>query len=219
MGLLGALTGLRLLRFVLRVVTIVVAASFIYLAGTAVQVWQTGRRYEPRVAGAIVVMGAAQYNGVPSPDLASRLDEAELLWRQHYATDIMVTGSKETGDRYTEAQASARYLISGGIPSRDILQAGGRESWENLAQAAPVLVAKGDTTVLIVTDPFHEARSLAIASSVGLSPYPTPTRTSPIKGAATIPYYAKETLGVALGRIIGYDHLSAVHTSLGVLGR
>ena len=218
MGILAALTGLRLLRFVLRVVTIVVVALLIYLVVTAVQVWQTGRRYEPRPAGAIVVMGAAQYNGVPSPDLASRLDEAELLWHQHYATDIMVTGSKEKGDHYTEAEASARYLIAGGIPGRDILQAGGRESWENLAQAAPVLVTKGDTTVLIVTDPFHEARSLAIASSVGLIPYPTPTRTSPIKGAATIPYYAKETFGVALGRIVGYDHLSSLHTSLGAFG-
>ena len=67
----------------------------------------------------------------------------------------------------------------------------------------------------IATDPFHEARCLAIASSLGLTPFPTPTRTSPIKGFSTIPYYAKETVGVALGRIIGFDHLSALHSSLG----
>ena len=83
---------------------------------TAVQVWLTGRRYEPRAAGAIVVMGAAQYNGVPSPDLAARLDQAVILWRDRYATDIMVTGSKEPGDRYTEAEASARYLTAAGRP-------------------------------------------------------------------------------------------------------
>jgi uncharacterized SAM-binding protein YcdF (DUF218 family) len=214
-GLLATLTGLRLFRFVLRVVTIVVAAVAVYLAVTAVQVWMTGRRYEPRPAGAIVVMGAAQYNGVPSPDLAARLDEAEILWRQHYADDIMVTGSKEVGDRYTEAQASARYLITAGIPSQDILEAGGGDSWENLALAAPTLLSRGDQTVLVVTDPFHEARSLAIASSVGLTPYPTPTQTSPIKGVATAPFYAKETVGVAVGRIIGYNHLSSLHVSLG----
>lgn len=215
MGLLATLTGLRLLRFIVRVVTFLVMLILIYLVVTAVQVWLTGRRYEPRPAGAIVVMGAAQYNGAPSPDLASRLDEAELLWHQHYATDIMVTGSKEPGDRYTESEASARYLIAAGIPSDVILQAGGNDSWQSLSLATPVLVDHRDGTVLVVTDPFHEDRSLAIASSLDLTPYPTPTRTSPIKGLSTVPYYAKETLGVALGRIIGFEHLSSLHVSLG----
>jgi uncharacterized SAM-binding protein YcdF (DUF218 family) len=214
-GLLATLTGLRLLRFILRLVTFVVAGIVIYLAVTAVQVWHTGRRYEPRAAGAIVVMGAAQYNGVPSPDLAARLNQAEVLWRQHYATTVMVTGSKEPGDRYTEAEASARYLLAAGIPGRDIFESGGSDSWQNLSLAAPTLLARGDRAVLVVTDPFHEARSLAIASSVGLVPYPTPTGTSPIRGWATVPYYAKEALGVGLGRIIGYSHLSQLHTSLG----
>jgi uncharacterized SAM-binding protein YcdF (DUF218 family) len=214
-GLLATLTGLRLLRFILRIVSLVVVAILVYLAVTAVQVWQTGRRYEPRSAGAIVVMGAAQYNGVASPDLASRLNQAEVLWRQHDAATIVVTGSKESGDRFTEAQASARYLLAAGVPGRDIFESGGRDSWQNLSLAAPALRSRGETTVLIVTDPFHEARSLAIASSLGLHPYPTPTRTSPIHGLATIPYYAKETVGVALGRIIGYDHLSQLHSSFG----
>jgi uncharacterized SAM-binding protein YcdF (DUF218 family) len=214
-GLLATITGLRLIRFIVRVVLYLVMAVLVYLAVTAVQVWLTGRRYEPRPAGAIVVMGAAQYNGVPSPDLAARLDEAELLWRQRYAVTVMVTGSKQRGDHYTESQASAHYLVAAGVPAHDILQAGGSDSWNNLALAAPQLLARGDTTVLVVTDPFHEDRSLAIATDVGLLAYPTPTHTSPIKGFATIPYYAKETVGVALGRIIGFDHLSALHASLG----
>ena len=175
MGLLATLTGFRLLRFILRVVILLVVAVVIYLLVTMVQVWLVSRRYEPRPAGAIIVMGAAQYNGVPSPDLAARLDEAELLWRQHYATDIMVTGSKQPGDVYTESEASARYLMAAGIPGRDIFEAGGSDSWENLSLAAPTLLRLGDDTVLIATDPFHEARSLAIASSLGLTPYPTPT--------------------------------------------
>jgi uncharacterized SAM-binding protein YcdF (DUF218 family) len=214
-GLLATLTGVRLLRFLLRVVTLLVIAIVVYLLVTLVQVWLVSRRYEPRPAGAIIVMGAAQYNGVPSPDLAARLDEAELLWRQHYATDIMVTGSKQPGDVYTESEASARYLMAAGIPGRDIFEAGGSDSWESLSLAAPTLLRRGDDTVLIATDPFHEARSLAIASSLGLTPYPTPTRTSPIRGTATIPYFAKETVGVGLGRIIGYNHLSELHTPFG----
>ncbi len=215
MGLLATLTGWRLLRSVLRLVGLVVAVVLVYFVVTGVQVFLTGRRYEPRAAGAIVVMGAAQYNGVPSPDLRSRLDEAELLWQEHYATDIMVTGYKEPGDQFTEAEASARYLVDRGIPGRDILEAGGDDSWQNLSEAAPVLLAHGDRVVLIATDPFHEDRSLAIASSVGLEASPTPTRTSPITGWSTVPYYAKETVGVGLGRIIGFDHLSWLHSSLG----
>ena len=207
-----------MVRLLLRLVGVVLAVVVAYFAVTAVQVWLTGRRYEPHQAGAIVVMGAAQYDGVPSPDLRARLDQARLLWTQHYATDIMVTGSKESGDTFTEAQASARYLEVHGVPAADILQAGGSDSWENLAQAAPQLVARGDTTVLIVTDPFHEARSLAIATDVGLHPYPTPAQHSPITGASTIPYYAKETIGVAVGRIIGFDRLDSLHRSLGSIG-
>ena len=215
MGFLAALVSLRIVRAVLKVAVVVVAGVLVYLVVTAVQVWLTGRRYEPQAAGAIVVMGAAQYDGVPSPDLASRLDEAELLWRQHYASEVMVTGAKQPGDKFTEAEASARYLRAAGIPAGDILQAGGDDSWQNLADAAPALIGRGDKTVLVVTDPFHEARSLAIASSVGLRPYPTPTESSPIKGISTVPYYAKETAGLALGRIIGFENLGRVHSSLG----
>ena len=215
MGLLATLTGLRLVRLIVRVVVLLVTVIIVYFVITGVQVWLTGHRYEPHAAGAIVVMGAAQYDGVPSPDLRARLDQAALLWHQQYARTVMVTGYKEPGDAFTEAQASARYLISVGVPAGDILQAGGSDSWENLADAAPTLLARGDKTVLVVTDPFHEARSMAIASSVGLSPSPTPTKSSPIHGWSTVPYYVKETIGVGLGRIIGYDHLSRIHTSLG----
>ncbi len=204
------LFGFRFLRLLFRLVTWVLVAAIVYLGVTAFQVWKTGQRYQPRPAGAIVVMGAAQYDGVPSPDLRARLDQAALLWHQHYASTIMVTGSKEPGDAFTESQASARYLVAMGIPARDILQAGGRDSWQNLSEAATTLIAHGDTTVLMVTDKFHEARSLGIASAVGLTPYPTPTQTSPITGLATIPFYAKEAAGVAVGRIVGFDRLHSL---------
>jgi len=218
-GLIATLTGWRLLRFLLRTIVLVAVVVAVYLAVTAVQVWLTSRRYQPSPAGAIVVMGAAQYDGVPSPDLRSRLDEAGLLWHEGYARTIVVTGSKQPGDRFTEAQAGDHYLVVvARVAPDDIIEAGGSDSWGNLADAAPTLQARGETTVLIVTDPFHEARSLAIASSLHLQPRPTPTRTSPITGMATVPYFAKETVGVALGRIIGFDHLTTVHASLGAVG-
>lgn len=203
------LTPVRVLRWVLRVAMVVVLLVVVYLAVTFVLVWLTGRHYEPRRADAIVVMGAAQYNGVPSPDLQARLDEALILYRQHYAPLIVTTGSKQPGDAYTEAEAGADYLENHGVPADAVAQAGGSDSWMNLSDAGSLLHARGLSTVLLVTDPFHEDRSLAIATNVGLTAYPTPTHTSPIKGWSTMPYYAKETVGVALGRLIGYQHLHA----------
>ena len=215
MGLLATLTGISLLGKIVRLILLVVVGILVYLGVTLVQVWLTGRHYDPRPAQAIVVMGAAQYDGVPSPDLAARLNEAELLWRDHLAPLVVVTGSKEPGDVYTEAEASARYLEAAGIPAGDISQVGGRDSWENMALTSGVLLERGDRQVLVVTDRFHEDRSLAIASSVGLTGYPTPTTTSPIRGWSAVPYYLKEAVGVGLGRIIGFNHLSSVHSSLG----
>jgi uncharacterized SAM-binding protein YcdF (DUF218 family) len=103
------------------------------------------------------------------------------------------------------------YLVSKGVPRDDILEAGGDDSYQNVADAAPELKARQATVVLVTTDPFHEDRSMAIASDQGLTPSPTPTQTSPIKGWATVPYFLKEALGVGLGRIIGYNHLEWLH--------
>jgi uncharacterized SAM-binding protein YcdF (DUF218 family) len=175
-----------------------------------VQVWLTSRHYDPRPAQAIVVMGAAQYDGVPSPDLRARLDEALLLYHQGYSHLVAVTGSKEKGDQFTEAEAGARYLQDEGVSPTDIVEAGGDDSWQNLSEVAPLLKARGVSTVLMVTDPFHEDRSMAIASDLGFTPYPTPTQTSPITGLATVPYFLKEALGVGLGRIIGFQNLHAL---------
>ena len=124
----------------------------------------------------------------------------------------MVTGGKEPGDVYTEAQASATYLEKGCPPHRH-MQAGGNDSYENVADAAPQLLARNLGTVLMTTDPFHEDRSMAIASTLGLTPAPTPTQTSPITGWATVPYFLKEAVGVGFGRIIGYNHLEWLHAA------
>jgi uncharacterized SAM-binding protein YcdF (DUF218 family) len=199
------------LRWALRIVLLVVAAIVLYFAVTLVQVWLTSRHYEPHRAEAILVMGAAQYDCVPSPDLRARLDQALILYRQRDAHLIMVTGSKEPGDRCTEAQSGAMYLESKGVPAGDILRAGGNNTYENVAAAAPVLQRHGANVVLVTTDPFHEARSMAIASDLSLSPSPTPTQSSPITGWSTVPYFLKEAVGVGLGRIIGYNHLEWLH--------
>jgi uncharacterized SAM-binding protein YcdF (DUF218 family) len=199
------------LKLALKIAGVVVAVIVLYFLVTLVQVWLTSRAYDPRPAGAILVMGAAQYDGVPSPDLTARLDEALTLFRNGYAKLIVVTGSKEPGDAYTEAEAGARYLESKGIPMLDIVQAGGDNTYENIQDAAAKLSARKTRMVLVTTDPFHEDRSMAIASDLDLDPSPTPTMASPITGWSRVPFFLKEAVGVGLGRIIGYNHLEWLH--------
>jgi uncharacterized SAM-binding protein YcdF (DUF218 family) len=199
------------IRLALKLVSLVVAAIVLYFAVTLVQVWLTSRQYDAHKAGAILVMGAAQYNGVPSPDLAARLNEALALSRAGDAPLIMVTGGKEVGDVYTESETGAHYLESKGVPATAILQAGGDDSYRNISEAAPQLMAHGVATVLVTTDPFHEDRSMAIVSSFKLTPSATPTHDSPITGWSTVPYFLKESVGVGLGRIIGFNHLEWLH--------
>jgi uncharacterized SAM-binding protein YcdF (DUF218 family) len=205
------------IRWAVKIAVLLVVAVVVYYAVTLTQVWLTSREYDPVPAQAIVVMGAAQYNGTPSPDLEARLNQALILFQQGYAHLIVCTGYKEPGDSYTEAEAGKTYLESKGVPASDILEAGGRTTWTNLALAADELKPLGDTDVLIVTDPFHEDRSMAVASDVGLTPHPTPTQSSPISGTAVIPYFLGEAAGVALGRVVGYQHLHAL-ASFGVVG-
>jgi len=201
------------LRWALRIGGAILALIVLYFAVTLVQVWLTSRHYDPRPAGAILVMGAAQYNGNPSPDLKARLQQALTLYRDGYAHEIVVTGGKKPGDVYTEAQSGAMYLEKAGVPVSDIIEAGGDDSYENIADAAAKLKGHSDNVVLVTTDPFHEDRSMAIASSLALSPSPTPSQHSPISGWSTVPYFLKEGVGVGFGRIFGFNHIEWLHNA------
>src|SRR5579863_3008295 len=174
MALVALRTARRGRRLALCIGLGVVTAIVVYIAVTGFQVWLTSRRSEPMPADAIVIMGAAQYNGVPSPDLVARLREARALYRRGLAPLIVATGSKEKGDRYTEAESSATWLQDNDVPVSAVAEVGGDDSWANLAYAAALLHRRGDRRVLVVTDGFHEDRSLAIASDVGLRAWPVP---------------------------------------------
>ena len=169
-------------------------AIVIYFAVTLVQVWLTSRQYDPHPAGAILVMGAAAVQRDADARPQSRLDEALKLYRQGYAHLVVVTGGQQPGDIYTEAEVGKMYLVGQGVPAADILEAGGNDSYENIADATPELKAHGVHRILVTTDPFHEYRSMAIASDWRSSPSPTPTQDSPITGWSTVPYFVKEAV-------------------------
>ena len=98
-----------------------------------------------------------------------------------------------------------------GVPSSDILEAGGNDSYENIADAQATLMAHDARVVLVTTDPFHEDRSMAIASHLGLHAVTDADADLADPGWSTVPYFVKETVGVGLGRIIGYNHLEWLH--------
>ena len=105
-------------------------------------------------------MGAAQYDGEPSPQLAARLDHVAELWPRGLAPLVVVTGGNRPGDRFTEAEASAAYLVERGVPEAAILREDqGTTSYESLRGVADVLGERGLDDVLIVTDPYHALRS------------------------------------------------------------
>ena len=198
--------GLRLAQ----VAGVLLAMGVAYLAVSFWQVWSTGRSDEARPVDAIVVMGAAQYDGRPSPQLAARLDHALELWPEGLAPLVIVTGGNQPGDRFTEADASAAYLVDRGIPADAIVLEGeGSTTWESLHNVGEQV---GDTveSVLIVTDPYHALRSRLIAESVGFEAYVSPTTTSVVTGAKELRRELGEAAGVAVGRIIGFDRLSGL---------
>ncbi|HVE18439.1 MAG TPA: YdcF family protein [Ilumatobacteraceae bacterium] len=179
-----------------------------YYAVTLYQVHSTGLSDQARPVDAIVVMGAAQYDGRPSPQLAARLDHAADLWSVGIAKVMVVTGGNQPGDRFTEAEASANYLIERGVPAEAILQESrGHSSYASLDGVATLLHQRGLFRVLLVSDPFHSLRSRLIAQELGLVAYVSPTRTSPVQGGAETAKEMEEAAGIAVGRIIGFKRL------------
>ena len=145
----------------------------------AVLLWE--RHDETRPAGAIVVLGAAQYVGRPSPVLRARLDHAIALWHQGMAPLLIVTGGRGTGDTTTEAAVGQRYAVQRGIPASAILlETEGRTTSQSMAGIAALMGTQGRKDVLMVSDPFHMFRLIILAKRHGLEPYASPTPTSPI---------------------------------------
>jgi uncharacterized SAM-binding protein YcdF (DUF218 family) len=158
------------------------AVGMALVAGFATyRIWSQGSRDEQQPVDAVVVLGAAQYDGRPSPVFAARIDHAVELWKDGVAPWLVVTGGKQDGDRATEAQTARAYAIANGVAEDAILvEDQSRSTYESLAAVAGMLRERGLDRVVVVSDPTHMLRSLRIATDQGLVAYGSPTRTSPI---------------------------------------
>lgn len=206
-----------MLRRAVKVGAALVALLLLYLAVTFVQVWQASGRDQARPAQAIVVFGAAQYDGRPSPVLRARLDHALALYKRGLAEKVVVTGGRRAGDRFTEATVSAAYLSKRGIPESALLrEVSGRNSWQSLASAARFLKRRDPpiTKVLLVSDGYHAARIAAIAKELGLEAHTSPARGTSASGTAKLVHFGKETLAVAAGRVFGFRRVAGIDRRL-----
>jgi uncharacterized SAM-binding protein YcdF (DUF218 family) len=183
----------RVRRAALAVLATLVVAWGIAVAAVVV----TGRFDTRRPADAIVVLGAAQYSGKPSPVLQARLDHALELWRARLAPRLVLTGGVGTRDTVSEAEVGRRYLVARGVPdSAILLERAGRTSGQSIRAAAALLELHGLTSVILVSDPFHTLRLRILAARHGLSAVSSPTRTSPI--ARNAGRYWRYVLGEAV---------------------
>lgn len=186
----------------------VVAVAYVVVA--LAQVWWAARSDGARPADAIVVLGAAQYDGRPSPVLQRRLDHVIELYESDMAPLIVVTGGRGAGDRYTEAGASATYLHDHGVPGAAVeRETTGGSSYESLAATARFLDDRGVDDVVLVSDPLHSYRIAAISDEVGLRAVVSPTPDSTLSAPGRVRYLLRETAAVSLGRLMGYRRLDS----------
>lgn len=151
------------------------------VGGTAFRVWQVARVDDRGKADMIVVLGAAQYNGKPSPIFQARLRHAMQLYDAGVAKTIVTAGGNRAGDHYTEASAGAQWLVEQGVPKQSTLAVGeGNDTLGSLRAVAATAGEHGWHTAVLVSDPWHLLRARTMADDSGLDAWTSPTHSGPI---------------------------------------
>ena len=179
--------------------------AVLVLAGTALRVTATAGLDQRQPADAIVVLGAAQYDGDPSTIFAARLDHALALYQAGVAPHLLTVGGSQVGDQFTEAESGKNYLIAEGVPADAVDAIGeGNDTLVSLRAGAAELQRHGWTSVVLVTDPWHAYRSGAIARDLGLNVQVSSVESGPAAATGVIPrYLLRETLGTLYYRLFG----------------
>jgi vancomycin permeability regulator SanA len=179
-----------------------------FVLGCGIVVWRAAHHDDASEldrADAIVVLGAAQYDGEPSPVFAGRLDHAALLFGQGRADRVLVLGASQPGDRFTEAEAGAGYLANAGVPSEAIVEVPeGHTTLESLRAAARVMREGGLASAFLVSDPWHNARVERMANDLGIEGHASATWQSAARSQDTrLEGYVRETLAYLYYRVLG----------------
>lgn len=160
---------------------------------------------EARPADVIVVFGAAEYRGKPSPVFRARLDHALGLYRQGLASTIITTGGHGPDPKFTEAEVGRNYLLIAGIPDDHLLAATqGDSTYTSVREASTLMRSRNWQTCVVVSDGFHMFRIKRLFSAAGLTAYASPARSSPLAAASTATQFrhvAREVLAYAMWRV------------------
>jgi uncharacterized SAM-binding protein YcdF (DUF218 family) len=170
------------------------------------RVWWVARQDDHRHSDAIIVLGAAQYNGVPSSVLEWRLLHALKLYREGVAPHIVTVGGNRPGDNYTEAGTGKEWLIEHGVPSNRIVAVrSGSDTLQSMIDVGKAYKQEGWHTAVIVTDPWHSLRSRTMADDNGIKAVTSPTRSGPTVGSrdTQFHYIVRETGGYLYYVFIG----------------
>lgn len=163
---------------------------------SALAVFIFAARDNARRADAIVVLGAAQYDGRPSPVLRARIDHALSLFNRKLAPRLIVTGGRGEGDTTSEAAVARNYALRRGVPdSAILLESSGRTTEESIRAVASILESRDLNSAVLVSDPAHMFRLWILAHRFGVTPYTSPTQTSPaLNRRARLRYMFQESL-------------------------
>lgn len=172
--------GSRVARWIRRLVAGLVLAALLVVLGTAVRVWQVARIDDRAPADAIVVLGAAQYSGTPSPVFEARLEQARKLYEAGVADTIVTVGGKQEGDLFTEAASGKNYLMSTGVPADAVIAVEeGSDTLLSVDAVSREMNARGMSSAVLVSDPWHSLRTRTMARDAGLDAWTAPTRQGP----------------------------------------
>jgi uncharacterized SAM-binding protein YcdF (DUF218 family) len=188
------------------VVFAVVLAAVLLVTSTALAIWWTARQDSRPVSDAIVVLGSAQYNGVPSSIFEARLEHAIALYDDGVAPVIVTVGGKATGDQFTEAEAGRDYLADAGIPADALLAVPeGVDTLESMRVVSDAFDENGWSSAVLVTDPWHAMRAERMAEDAGIDAESSPTRQGPAVQTRNTQfrYILRETAAYLLYRVTG----------------
>jgi uncharacterized SAM-binding protein YcdF (DUF218 family) len=189
-----------------RVVAAAVLAVFLLVSSTALAIWWNARQDSRPQSDAIVVLGSAQYNGVPSSIFEARLEHAVALYEDGVAPVIVTVGGKATGDQFTEAEAGRDYLANSGVPSDALLAVPeGVDTLESMRAVSTAFDEHGWSSAVLVTDPWHAMRAERMAQDAGIEAESSPTRQGPaVQTRATqFRYILRETAAYLVYRATG----------------
>ncbi|WP_206340202.1 YdcF family protein [Blastococcus litoris] len=198
--------GVRIGNLLGRVAGAAVLAFLLLVASTGLAIWWTARQDSRPASDAIVVLGTAQYNGVPSSIFEARLEHAIALYEDGVAPVIVTVGGKADGDQFSEAEAGQAYLSEQGVPDDGLLAVPeGVDTLESMRAVGAAFAERGWSTAVLVTDPWHAMRAQRMAEDAGMEAESSPTRQGPaVQTRATqFRYILRETAAYLLYRVTG----------------